>query len=290
MKYIYLFIFSCLFFLIWGLLCLELEHSSSLSICVALVYTYIATGLVAEKYEDKNVYFYAAIFFGPTFYFITTFIFRPFNIIGYLIDPIIWCFVFFLAGLWKMRLNFSTLFLLLFVSYFYSFHLHPMGKAISEEGLLFEQVLDEKKLNDYNVNLDSFTFLNHELDTIKIKPNNKLIVLETWSGNCPPCLSAIADLQDYFDANKNIEHYYVYESNTISKYKKNKCYDGIKNKNKIIIDMNQALFKKMGMQSYPYFIVFDTEGNVVDYLSAYSSKYKAMFLEKLEKILSASKI
>ena len=61
-------------------------------------------------------------------------------------------------------------------------------------------------------------------------------------------------------------------------------------KPKIIIDVNQALFKKMGMQSYPYFVVFDKDGNVVDYLSAYSSKYKAMFLEKLEKILSAGKI
>ncbi|MFH4969180.1 hypothetical protein V8G61_13325 [Gaetbulibacter sp. M240] len=175
-------------------------------------------------------------------------------------------------------------FFYIFFAYIYAFILFKYWEDTTLISDTFQSSVEEKYINE-NINLQDYRFINYKNDTLKIK-SQKLVLIETWNENCPPCIESIKDLKSTFDSLKNkLEHYYLYES--IHYQEKNNFrevidFKHIKQKDKIIIDFNQSFFKSSRMNSYPVFLLFNKEGKLLDYFTGYSSDEKDYFINRIK--------
>ena len=48
-----------------------------------------------------------------------------------------------------------------------------------------------------------------------------------------------------------------------------KDFKKINDSNKVLIDVNNAYYDRLKLSGYPYFILYDTEGNALDWFSGY---------------------
>ena len=127
------------------------------------------------------------------------------------------------------------------------------------------------------VNLSDFSFINASLDTVTLSDaSGKYTLLETWSETCPPCIRAMRDLPDFYRSIENkVNVYYVYENRKASarnNFEKIFAFQEIKDKSKILIDMEQNLYQALQVNSYPYFLIFDSSGKLIHYIQGYNDK------------------
>lgn len=128
-----------------------------------------------------------------------------------------------------------------------------------------------------NVNLSDFSFINPSLDTVTLPMNpGQYTLLETWSETCPPCIRAMRDMPDFYrTVADKVNVYYVYENRKASarnNFQQIFAFPEIKDKSKILIDMEQNLYQALNVNGFPYFLIFDANGKLIHYLHGYGDK------------------
>jgi thiol-disulfide isomerase/thioredoxin len=292
-KYIGLVIlYSLLFLPIWGLLFLEANNSNSFSIFVGLLYTPVSSYFIRNIESLKDVkYLNWYIVLGPIIYLIASF--SSFPLSGFsVLNPILWAFcILFIGNLLIKAVDIKVVFFTCFISYFYAYHLYPLFKDDIEQNRLALEVIEERNLV-LEKNLSEYRFENNKGDTIKLKTTKQYIMVETWNESCPPCIAAMSDLQPLLDSLSNkVDHYYLYENGASKLYtSKSKIYSysHIQNKSKILMDIQNQFFKDSKMESFPCFLLFDNEGNLVDYFKGYNLNYKEYFVRRIKKMIASS--
>ena len=285
-------IYSLLFLPIWGLLFFEIENSNKLSICIGFVYTALSSHAILDSAIIKNIkYFYFYFLIGPIIYLITGFFFNGIGIYS-LFDPVLWGFIILILSKFVIKqLDFKTLFYIGFVSYFYAYHLNPIYKSGLDDNRLPLEIIEEKNM-ELEKNLSSYQFENNKGDTVNLKANKKFILIETWNQSCPPCIMAMSDLQPLIDTlGDKVEHYYLYENGAPKlSMSKSKIYNysHIQNKAKILLDVGNTFFKDSKMESFPCFLLFDNQGNLIDYFKGYNPKHKDYFLNRIKKMIESN--
>ncbi|MFQ5447875.1 MAG: TlpA family protein disulfide reductase, partial [Saprospiraceae bacterium] len=119
--------------------------------------------------------------------------------------------------------------------------------------------------------------INSDLDTVNLLNSlDKYILLETWNETCLPCIKAMKELPDFYKSMQSkMETYYLYEnSNERVRKKFDKIFNfkNIKDKTKILIDINEELYKGLNMKGFPYFLLFDSQGNLIYHSRGYIGK------------------
>jgi len=275
---LFLIIFSFSFIPIWGLTMLEPLSKTNFSIFVSLFYTVIAIQYIKNKFSLKNIQKFI-ILIGPLFYvFIGLYSFKE-NLISFFISPIFYGFILITFSLFFLnKLSFEKIIMILFISYFYPYHLAHLGKT---------PFFKQKTKPNLEIILFEHKFLNSKFDTINFSSNEgKLILVETWHEKCSPCIKAIDQIEEYIDTYKDkIDHRYLYVGNNPDSVIINKF---IKNKSKSFIDYQFIFNKKLKFKSYPGFILFDNRGKVIDYKMGFSGKEKMK--KELDKMFNIDKL
>ena len=283
-------LFSLSYLPIWGLLLLDADTSDNFSVFVGILYSILSIYFIKNTESVKstkygNVYLYAF----PVFYLIACIALLEMNYY-FLLNPILWAFMTLIVGSIAIKsINNKELFFIIFISYFYAYHLHPTFKNQVEEEKLSVEAIEEKNLQ-LSKNLQTYFFENGSNDTIKLNTEKQFILIETWNEKCPPCLSAMKDLQPLLDTlSPLVDHYYLYENGSQKLYmEKSKIYSfpNIINKSKIIMDIQNSFFKDSQMDSFPYFLLFDNKGNLLDYFKGYDKRYKDYFVKRIKKMVN----
>jgi len=178
-------------------------------------------------------------------------------------------------------------FIFITITLFYSYFFYDHWKVIwfkslmenfgSEESKTADnEMADEYKI-DSSKKISNFKFINQSLDTIKIPTSSgRYILLETWNENCFPCIKAMNELPDFYRTIKDkVDVYYVYENESARvrrNFNKIFTFNGISEKSKIIIDINQELYKAINMSGFPYFLLFDPSGTPIYRFRGYPGK------------------
>ena len=182
----------------------------------------------------------------------------------------------------------ANIFIFICITLFYSYSFHPKWK-VKQFTSLTENFDDSAGKSvkpqentksygvDYTVNLSEFTFIKHSLDTVSlVGASDKFMLLETWNENCFPCIKAMQELPDFYKSHENeMETFYLYEhpkGSVRNKFDKIFAFKGIEDKSKILIDIDQGLYKALKMSGYPYFLLFDSQGELVYHSRGYIGK------------------
>lgn len=278
---------SLLYIPIWGFTLLDASTSNNLSIFLGLLYSVLsghyfhdATRFKASKMEHFIFYL------GPIIYTIAFLIMQPLTYYSPL-SPIVWAFLLLTAGTYLTVLDGKTLFFIAFVSYFYAYHLNPTFKDLYASNLFDVREIEEKNLN-FKGNLSNYLFENAKNDTIHLTTTKPYLLIETWNEGCGPCIAAMKDLQPLLDTLLPVvDHYYLYENGGTKIYAtKHKIYNfpKIQNKAKILMDVENRFLKDSKMPSYPYFLLFDNKGNLIDYFRGYDARHKDYFVNRIKKM------
>ncbi len=288
-NYLVILSYSLLFIPIWGLLLLSADIVSNSSIFVALIYTIIGSYYVrnssiymSTKYAEYLVYL------GPLVYIISMFTMMPTNF-ATLFHPIVWATTaLIISQLLIKKIDTKVLVFALFIAYLYGFHIHSYWESIYKPTMPTQYI--EKKDLAKNIKLSDFEFTTSDNETTIIKTDKPFVLIETWNEACVPCIEAMKDLQPLFLKNKDkVAHYYLYEQPTDT-HKLTATdvfnYPNINDKSQILIDENLQFFNTTGMKSYPYFLLFNKNGDLVDYFKAYDHDNKDYFENRLQNMWS----
>jgi hypothetical protein len=237
---------------------------------LGLIYTFYSPYLVKNLVEKEISRFTFIKFLLPVAFLLVTICQIPYDSIFTFLNPVIIAFMLFLSVHFDKRKfpKFEVQFFLIFCVYLYSFSLTgslwQYYMSIAERRKYNFTLKEDKALTEENnLNLNHYKFLNQSLDTVKIETSGKYIVIETWNEKCPPCMKAIPEMSSfYLNIKSKVTNYYVYipvvkieELNTQKVFN----FDKIKEKNKILVDVN--LQKDTELEEYPVFFVFDKDGN-----------------------------
>ncbi|RMG39059.1 MAG: hypothetical protein D6732_04535 [Methanobacteriota archaeon] len=118
-----------------------------------------------------------------------------------------------------------------------------------------------------DINIHNFRFINRNLDTISIQPEGKFILIETWNESCVPCIMAMKELPSYYRLiSDRVKIFYVYENNNEKArnvFGKIFSFKHIYDHSKIMIDLDQNFYNSLSMKGFPYFVLFDKQGNLL---------------------------
>ena len=283
-------LFSLSFIPIWGLTLLDISTSNQISIFIGLIYTPISVFIIKDINFLKDFkYLTGTLFLGPLFYLIANIVVKGITF-DFITGPIAWAFLTFLGGLFFIKqLNFKTLFIVCFSAYFFSYHVNPTFTNIWQSKQLPENEINKKDIN-IEKKLYTYSFENFKKDTLNLKPEKTFTLVETWNEGCAPCIAAMKDLQDFIDdsLSSKVAHYYLYENGANNTFVSRKIYNFkyIKDKSKILADVGNKFITDSKMASFPYFLLFDKEGYLVDYFKGYDGRHKDYFINKLKKMTS----
>ncbi len=179
--------------------------------------------------------------------------------------------------------------------YLYSFSIYPKWEqsvimkntTVSNYDFSIQNKKEKEKEKESKYSLlNGFKFLNSELDTISLVDSNKYTIIETWNERCPPCLSAISGLKDFYKSiNDDFKQYYVYKpKNEYFDYEKVFSFKKIGNRDRILIDIN--LYDKLNLRGYPYFLLFDKKGKLIFLQKGYSEEHKSILQDTISKLLN----
>ncbi len=207
----------------------------------------------------------------------------------HIINPVTIAFIVLLLGLTKLKdlTNPRNLFIFASITIFYAYFFMFTWKSswLGGRQPSFDTEVHQKAEGpgpeasaiNVNVNLSDFSFINASLDTVTLPgASGKYTLLETWSETCPPCVRAMRDLPDFYRSIENkVNVYYVYENRKASvrnNFEKIFSFQEIKDKSKILIDMEQNLYQALNVNSYPYFLIFDSSGKLIHHIRGYGDK------------------
>lgn len=303
--YFKIFIQLLLTIFIWATLTVDIK-ATELTVFIALILATVL-GMTINSMVEERPKFYAIryLFLLPPFLLLLYFIiFIPsaFLILNITLHPLLWICLLILISLnskkWldfkspTKRLNLIYIFSVVFI---YSMFFFPKWSATNKyrelDSFKKKKVIESTLTKDElpGINIKDYEFVNWNGDSIQIK-NFNYTIIETWNENCPPCLIAFKELPEIYEKYKDdLEVIYLYESkdvNFIEDIQDVYSFKPVPNKDKILIDANQKLYIDLKMQGYPYFLLFDKEGNLLLNLRGYNQEQKQKINTSLDELIS----
>uniref|UniRef100_UPI004048ED61 TlpA family protein disulfide reductase n=1 Tax=Fulvivirga sp. TaxID=1931237 RepID=UPI004048ED61 len=273
---------------IWGLTLLDAKTSNQWSVALCYLMTpFFIYYLKSNTNIIVNRIPKLLLLVGPFLYFVVSVIaFHNFS--QFLVNPILWIIATLLVVLFLVtEMGWKDWILVIFWAYFYTFHIYPYYQKFNQNGSNENEEISTINF-DKNNPLD-FQFINSNLDTANITSNQKqLLLIETWNETCAPCLKSIKKLEATIDEYSNsLSHIYLYENAGRDLMQPQKVVDFnlIKDKSKIWIDIENEFMSKSGMQSYPYFVLYDSSGVYLDHFVGYSDKEHDKFEKKIKSMI-----
>jgi len=276
------FISSLLIIPVWGFGFLSLDTANQYTGVLALLYSFYLPNLFPKLEKQRKIQF-ILLLSAPIFYVLVGIYAQNWRIFAI---PIFYAFLVFGFALFLPKINSIKYHIaVLGLALLYMFGIYPQTDMGKETISLQNMVKPE--LNP-NVNLTSLRFIDFNQDTIQLA-NNKPILIETWNQTCKPCMASIRDLQTIFEQDSSFSYIYLYQNrankDTLST-EKIFAFKAIKNKENILIDVQNQLFKKMNLSGYPFFLVFDKKGKLVGYQEGYNPEKKEEIIQKLRDLLA----
>jgi len=275
---------------IWGLSFLAVTYANQLTLFYGLVFTAVLFRWLGSKVRelDNGAYFLA--FSGPIFYLIAMlFVQQKMEWEAVLPNPILMGFLIAMLSLFLIvRKAIFYSFLAISVTSYAAF-VFPIFQTNIELGNIdFEAVIQKKDSLDL-VPLSEFPTLEQEVKN-KLKGGNyNQVLIETWNEKCKPCMESMADLQPFMDNNPSVLHVFLYQKmgNTNLSDREVMNFKKIGNPNKILIDVNNAYYDRLKLSGYPYFILYDANGNGLDWFSGYLSHFQEDYENHLTQLFSS---
>lgn len=208
----------------------------------------------------------------------------------HLLNPINIALLVLVLGLTKLKdlSKPANLFIFIYLTLFYAYIFHKEW-MVAWAGVPLKSFDTEKSdspailgatapVLDSTFNLSQFSFIGPQLDSAALPlRGDKFVLIETWNENCLPCIKAMGELPNFYDAVQDrLDVYYVYESH---KARERQMFDQIfhfqhiHDKSKIRVDINQSLYDSVGMEGFPYFLLFSPTGKLVYQCRGYGGKY-----------------
>jgi thioredoxin-related protein len=305
MKIIFGFLaYSFSIIIIWGACFMANGLSDAYTAAMGLSFTFLSIYFLQQAYHfnlrlrDKGLILVFPVLYDISVYlalwsdgYFTTTKLNAYQKIFYihLLNPINIALIMLILGLTKLKRlsKLSNIFIFTYMTLFYSYMFHNQWTYFwlrrHTQNFDTPAQQDDKTAAadhpqiDTSIRLSEFYFINNHLDTITLKPvAGKFILIETWAEWCYPCIKAMNDLPDFYQAvHEKLDVYYVYESDkerVRNQFDKIFKFDLIKEKSKICIDIGQELYKKLGIDGYPYFLLFNSDGKLVYHCKGYFGK------------------
>ena len=288
---------------VWSICFVGYKQSDDYTSAMGLSFTFLSIYFLQKEYDfklslsDKLFVIAFPVLYLISWYFIifntyfTNFKYSLYFKLFYIhiINPLNIALLVLLLGLTKMKdlSKLSNLFIFIYITLFYAYFFHSAWRGFQFASLTknfdTEKIIEpetqkakEPDLN-YTVNLSDFSFINSDLDTLSsLNSSEKYILLETWNETCFPCIKAMKELPDFYRSIQNkAEVYYLYENSkehVRRKFEDIFNFKNIEDKSKILIDINQDLYKELNMNGFPYFLLFDSKGNLIFHSRGYMGK------------------
>lgn len=276
---------------IWGLSFLATSFANQLTLVYGLLLTAGIFSWLGSRGRELDKRAYLLGLSGPIFYLIAmVFAQQELSWEAVLPNPILMGFL--VASLSLLitvrKLVFFPFIVASVVAY--ATFVFPIYQTNIELGNVdFEEII-QKKDSLTLVPLSEFPSLHQEV-TNKLKEGNyDYVLIETWNEKCKPCMESMHDLQSFMDTNPQVLHVFLYQKmgstnlsdNEVKEFKK------ISDSNKILIDENNAYYDRMKLSGYPYFILYDTDGNTLDWFSGYLSHFQKDYENHLTQLFNAN--
>jgi hypothetical protein len=264
-KKIYYTLFSISILLIWWLLFIDAKRPGHLGVLIGLAYTFYAN--IYLKNDENQVL--KIIKYTFPFAYLATSSFFVSSIVFIIISPILIGFItLIISDLFKKEELKPIHFIIpLTFFYVYAFSIFPIW-----ERTLYVQTTEtydfaEDSIKIEQTNLNEFQFLDGNFDTINLTTEKEYIIIETWNETCVPCIKAMTELPELYNKiDQRFDQYYLYEPSNKNKkvnYDKIFNFKKIKEKDKILLDLDKQFYAKLNLESYPYFLIYDKFGKCV---------------------------
>ena len=276
---------------IWGLSFLATAFANQLTLVYGLVLTAGIFSWLGSKGRELDKRAYLLGLSGPIFYLIAmVFAQQELAWEAVLPNPILMGF---LVAILSLLITVRKLVFYPFIVasvIAYATFIFPIYQTNIELGDIdFEEII-QKKDSLTLVPLSEFPSLHQEV-TNKLKEGNyNYVLIETWNEKCKPCMESMNDLQSFMDTNPQVLHVFLYQKmgNTNLSDTEVKDFKKISNSNKILIDVNNAYYDRLKLSGYPYFILYDTDGNTLDWFSGYLSHFQKDYENHLTQLFNAN--
>jgi thioredoxin-related protein len=276
---------------IWGLSFLATAFSNQLTLVYGLLLTAGIFSWLGSKGRELDKRAYLLGLSGPIFYLIAmVFAQQELAWEAVLPNPILMGF---LVAILSLLITVRKLVFYPFIVasvIAYATFIFPIYQTNIELGDIdFEEVI-QKKESLTLVPLSEFPSLHQEV-TNKLKEGNyDYVLIETWNEKCKPCMESMNDLQSFMDTNPQVLHVFLYQKmgNTNLSDSEAKDFKKISDSNKILIDVNNTYYDRLKLSGYPYFILYDTDGNTLDWFSGYLSHFQKDYENHLTQLFNAN--
>jgi peroxiredoxin len=143
------------------------------------------------------------------------------------------------------------------------------GAAQAQEKKGMEKILGEHKLPSITLN----DMNGKQVNVADLGKTGKITVLDFWATWCVPCKKELNNINDIYDDWKkkydvSVVAVSVDDSRSVSKIKP--YADGQRWSYDILLDVNQDLYRKLGVLSVPFTLVLDQTGKIVYTHSGYT--------------------
>lgn len=265
---------------LWGLGLLQIDIANSITTVITFLITAYSLLFLKRKFAVNNF----ILLLGPSFYMLATIFVRGYEELIFF--PITWIYVMYILLLFtcSMKSAFSHLAIFVFTL---GFILSPYLEEESDEFSSFTKQYETVKQPNL---LYTYDLINSVGDTVHLKGNGKPYLVETWNESCRPCIRSILEMQDSINKSTFFKHIYLYQAGSGKSLNLDSIFNFkfIKDKSKIYIDVENKLLNDMGLNSYPFFIVFNSDGQMQKYFSGYRSEYRDQILQTLFSSLKKS--
>jgi hypothetical protein len=270
-QYTLLMTYSLALLLIWGVGLLQIDIANEKTVFITFIFTcYSLLYFKKEDYVSKLI-----LLIGPGIYITATLLIKDLD--GLLTFPVVWLFTLYLIVLFGSFKLISLNTIIVSYTLIYTFYIYdyPINNQLDDR--------NTKQDIRNDLNLLQFKFVNFNNDTISLLKNDKPFLVETWNETCKPCISSIHDMQSILSSDTSFNHIYLYQYRGEKKLQIEEIFNfkPIINKDKIIIDLDNNFYNGLELNSYPYFIIFDSQGNLVEYHNGYNSQYREEVLKNL---------
>jgi thiol-disulfide isomerase/thioredoxin len=276
---------------IWGLSFLAVTYANQLTLFYGLVLTAVLFRWLGSKVRELGNGAYLLGISGPVFYLIAMLFVQPeMEWEAVLPNPILMGFMVASLSL-LITVRKLVLYPFIVVSVIaYATFIFPIYQTNIELGNIdFKEVIQKKDSLDL-VPLSEFPAIEQEIGD-KLKGGNyDQVLIETWNEKCKPCMESMADLQPFMDTNPRVLHVFLYQKmgNTNLSDREVMNFKKIGNPNKILIDVNNAYYDRLKLSGYPYFILYDANGNALDWFSGYLSHFQEDYENHLTQLFSTN--
>jgi len=276
---------------IWGLSFLAVSYANQLTLIYGLVLTAVLFRWLGPKVRELGNGAYLLGISGPVFYLIAMlFVQQEMEWESVLPNPILMGFLIAMLSLFlTVRKPVFYSFLAISVTTYAAF-VFPIYQINIELGNIdFKEVIQKKDSLDL-VPLSEFPALEQEIRGKLKEGNYEQVLIETWNEKCKPCMESMKDLQPFMETNPRVLHVFLYQKmgNTNLSDREVMNFKKIGNPNRILIDVDNAYYNRLKLSGYPYFILYDTNGNALDWFSGYLSHFQEDYEDHLTQLFSTN--